>query len=367
MKKRTATMTIIARRAGVSQATVSMALNGRGRVSAEVREEVQRIASEVGYHVRWRTAPVRDVRGCSVGVMLDRRFFDILDSFFIRILRGLQAEAEARGFSIVFCTVGEEHLSLGWRAALPASVSPDALVVVGVTDPDFIASFNDTNAPVAFVAAGVSGSTRFDTVASDDFQGMQEVVAHLQKLGHRHIAFVGGEMEHLSALERLRAYKVHMDEAFGAYDPSLVEIAEEGRAQSAGFETCTALLARRSPFTALVCMTDEMARGAVEALVWSGLCVPEDVSVVGFDNKEVAQVITPPLTTVQISCEEMGRMACEMVTMRLQKAARISPLHIKVAPELIVRASTAAVHAGAAPWTRSRYARKPAKAGSGTR
>jgi LacI family transcriptional regulator len=360
-------MTTIARRARVSQATVSMALSGRGRVSAEMRDEIRRIAQEVGYTARRRTPPGRDVRGCSVGVMIDRRFFDMLDSFFIRILRGLQAEAGARGFGIVFCTVGEEHLARGWRAAMPANVSTDALVVVGITDDGFISSFDDAEVPVTFVAAGVSGSTRFDTVASDDFQGMQEVVAHLKALGHRNIAFLGGDLRHLSALERLRAYKIHMDEAFGAYDPSLVEIAEEGRAQNAGFETCSALLARRSPFTALVCMTDEMARGAVEALVWSGLRVPNDVSVVGFDNKEVAQIITPPLTTVQISCEEMGRMACEVVTMRLAKAARISPLHIRVAPELIVRASAGPVPRGAAPWTRSRYARKPARAGSASR
>ena len=364
MKKQTVTMETIARAAGVSQSTVSLALNGRGRISPEVREQIGRIARDLGYELRVKTPTARSAHGSSLGVLLDRRFFEILDSYFIRILRGLQTEAENRGCRVIFATVGAEHLKSGWRSVLPANASPDGLVVVGVTDPEFIASFQDSSVPVVFAAAGVAGSMRFDTVTNDDAQGMQEALAHLKALGHRQIAFVGGGLQHLSSVNRLRAYKVHMDELFGAYDPNLIECAEEGAAQHAGFETCSALLAKHAAFTALVCMTDEMARGAVEALVWSGLRVPEDISVVGFDNKEIAQVINPPLTTVQINCEEMGRIACEVMMLRLTETSNLSPLRVQVAPELIVRSSTGPVLQGAPPWTRSRYGQQMARNGA---
>ena len=363
MKKRKITLATVAQKARVSQSTVSLALNGRGRISDEVRGEIARIAQELGYTPRRKAAPSNGLRGSTVGVLIDRRFFEILDSHFLQILRGLQAESAKHGFQIVFSTVGDENVKSGWRSVLPANVPPNALVVVGVTDREFLASLHGSGIPTVLVGAGSAEPGKFDTVSSDDYQGMQEVIAHLSALGHRHIAFVGGGTQRQSAIDRLRAFKIHMDEFFGAYEPGLIEMAEEGAAQHAGFEACSALLARGAAFTALVCMNDEMARGAVEALVWSGLSVPADVSVAGFDNKEISQAITPPLTTVQINSEEMGRIACELVMLRLTEAAYLRPMRIQVAPELVVRSSTSAVGDAPPPWTRSRYGKAPVKTG----
>lgn len=355
-KSKRVTLAEVAEKAGVSLSSVSLALNSRGRISPEVRERIARIAEELGYRVkRARDHRATGLHGCNVAVLLDRRFFELVDSYFFQILRGLQHEAEVGGFQIVFSTVGPEQVRDGWRAVVPANVNPDAAVVVGITDPAFVESFRDSKVPVVFVSAGVKGVSEFDTVVSDDFQGMEEVFAHLSALGHRRIAFLGGGLDQLSAANRLRAFKIHYDEFFGASDASLVEIAFEGNAQSAGYETCTNLLARHVDFTALICTNDEMARGAVEALLWTGLRVPEDVSVVGFENREISQVIRPPLTTVQINCSEMGKIACELLNLRMRELAEISPLHVLVAPQLIVRSSTAAPAQGEPPWTRSRY------------
>lgn len=353
-RTRRVTLSDVAERAGVSVAAVSLALNGRGRISLEMRDRIHRIAAELGY-------PVRTVRrtqsgGVStVGVLLERRLFDVVDSFYFQILRGLQAESEKRGLQVLFSTVGAEHVKQGWRSVFPANAQVDAVIVVGVTDPDFIASFRAESFPVVFVAAGVKGASEFDTVVSDDFQAMEQIFQHLVRLGHRDIAYVGGRLDQLAAVNRLRAFKIHMEEFLGATRPDLIEIAEEGSEQSAGFETCTTLLARKVRFTAMICATDEMARGAAEALIWSGLRIPEDVSIVGFENKEIAEIIRPPLTTVQVNCHEMGKIACELLSLRMSEVARISPLHVLVSPELIVRGSTGSACEGAAPWTRSRY------------
>jgi DNA-binding LacI/PurR family transcriptional regulator len=350
------TLARVAEAAGVSQGAVSLALNGRGRISLEVRERVSRIAEELGYRPRRGMRSGSPAHIGTIAVLLERRAFDLVDSYYFQILRGVQAAAEEQGFKVVFSTVSSDQVQMGWRAGLPEGVQPGGAIVLGVTAPEFVEACRSSDVPVVFASAAARGVSDFDTVVSDDFQAMEAVFRHLTAEGHRQIAFVGATMDRLSSINRLRAFKIQSDEFLGSCDSRLIEVADEGAAQAAGFETCSGLLAKRVPFTALVCMDDEMARGAIEALVWSGVRVPEDVSVVGFDNKEVSQIINPPLTTVQINCHTMGKIACELLVLRMRDLPKLAPLHVLVAPELVVRSSTAAPVPGPAAWTRSRYA-----------
>lgn len=335
-----ATLEVIAKRVGVSKSAVSLALNNRGRLSDEVREQILSVAEEVGYqHKRKKRDRLKgQVR---LGVLLDRRFFWPNESFFTRIVRGVEEEAVNRGYHVMFTTLAEEQLSLSRGLPFADTSALSGLIVVGITHPEFLNHLNSFNAPTVLVACGRYYDHRHDVVLHDDFEGMEQIFEHLRDLGHRRIGFIGGGLEHLSGTDRLRGYKIYMDEMMGGFEPGWVELVEGETSQPAGEDACARLLAREARLTALICATDEMAAGAIRILHGHGLSVPRDISVIGFDNKPLAELLTPPLTTVQISCEEMGRVATELLAMRTSGLSVAHALRVFIGSELIKRSSTA--------------------------
>jgi LacI family transcriptional regulator len=192
---------------------------------------------------------------------------------------------------------------------------------------------------------------RVDAVLSDNFSGAHAAVAHLVEHGHREVAFIGGPF-HVSAPpglyrtntvwsieQRALGYRAALGEAGIQPDNRLYE--GENLSTAGGYRACQRLLATRRPFTAIFCCNDETAVGAMRALHEAGLRVPSDVSVVGFDDIEVAQHLTPPLTTVRVDKEAIGGLAVQRLLARaLSPRAVASTLALHV--ELIRRETVAA-------------------------
>lgn len=334
-----ATLDVIAERVGVSKSAVSLALNNRGRLSDEVREQILAVAEEVGYqHKRKRRDHLKGQT--RIGVLLDRRFFWPNESFFTRIVRGVEEEAVSRGYHVMFTTLAEDQLDLSKELPFPDSSGVSGLIVVGITHPGFLAHLKSFNAPTVLVACGRYYDHRHDVVLHDDFEGMEQVFDHLHGLGHRRVGFIGGGLEHLSGTDRMRGYKIYMDELMGGHDRDWVELVGGETSQAAGEVACSRLLDRTKDLTAIICATDEMAGGAIRVIQERGLSVPRDISVVGFDNKPLAELLSPSLTTVQISCEEMGRVATELLAMRASGLSVSHALRVFIGSELLKRAST---------------------------
>lgn len=176
-------------------------------------------------------------------------------------------------------------------------------------------------------------------IAIDDRQGGRLATQHLLSLGHRRIGMI--KREHYSALSYLRAvgYREILEEAGISFDPSLLIESKAG--QAAGYSSMQQLLALPRPPTAVFTHNDVLAMGAMRAIQDAGLAVPDDISVVGYDNTISASYLNPPLTTVKFPVAEMGRRAGQIILELAQRKGNLPAQTIMLPVELVVRASTA--------------------------
>jgi LacI family transcriptional regulator len=344
---RKATLATIAERAQVSKSTVSLALSGGDRIHPDTRQRIVALAEELGYvPPRGRG---RDRVLQTVGVLLDRQFSQPGESYFTRIVRGIEEEAELAGSDAVITTV---DLGPDESRKMPAFLERNlvsGVIAVGIADTGYLQALESAGKPLVIISGGEEGLSRADYVVNDDFQGMKGVLMHLRALGHRRIAMIGGRLSHLSNLQRYRAFRIYMEELLGGFDPSLVDMGAAEDSIAEGREMAGRLLASGGAFTAIVCMTDDLAFGALDCLKSRGVGVPSQVSVVGYDDFQFAAACDPPLTSIHINCEEMGEVGFQLLQNRLHGGAISHPLRIFVGPELVARRSTGPAPDGLAP------------------
>lgn len=331
MTKR-ATMTDVALAAGVSQATVSLVLNEvrNARVSAETRARVKDVAQNLGY--ARKTAPrLTDAR--LIGMLID----DISSTpFAAPFIEGARAEAAAQGGIVaVVCTgadpAAEEAALRMLQGAGAVGVLYTSLVTRLVTPPALLDQMR------AVLVNCHDRDHILPCVTPGDVLGAFAATSALIAAGHRRIAHLPGEPWSEAARDRLLGHRRALASRDIPFDPGLVSqpawTVASGRAQMA------ALLDLPDPPTAVFCFNDRVAIGAYEALAARGLAVPQDVSVVGFDNDDLSALLQPPLTTMVLPHDEMARWA---VACLLERTAPAAPLRVKIDCDLILRNSVAA-------------------------
>lgn len=332
------TMVDVAKLAGVSQATVSMVLNETGgtRVTEKTRDLVRSAAESLGYRV-WMRSPVGSGGLQALGFVIDDSTSNPIVNKAIDAARQLAWENGA--VLVVLPTQGDERQR---NAALELLF---AHRVVGVI---FAAFFTrEYSLPQRLLAAPTvlincytkSGQT--PAILPAHAQGAETAVNHLIAAGHKRIGFINGESWMIASQDRLRGYKRALKKAGIVSDPALVMT---GNWILSGGYTCTkAMLALDEPPTALFCASDEMAIGAYEAIKEAGLSIPRDISVVGFDDDPSARYLEPPLTTVLVPHEDMGRRAVTHLysTRSREDAPGIIEGHLQIECPLIERNSVA--------------------------
>jgi LacI family transcriptional regulator, galactose operon repressor len=333
----------LARLSGVSIGTVSRALNGYADVRPQTRERIMRLARELDYTPAAAARSLVTQRSHVVGVFLDtgEGHPDVQHPFFHEVLGGLKQRIGAGGFDLLLFASERPGNGYGPHSYLKRARhhSVEGVVMMGVDPEDSeVRRLARAELPCVGVDVQLDGpATEF--VMSDNVDGARQAVRHLYELGHRRIATVTGMLERRPGIDRLRGYRAALQDAGLAYRDEYVSYGdfyfESGRAAT------ERLLALPEPPTAIFAGADLTALGAIRAATEVGVRVPEELSVVGFDDIQIAPHVNPPLTTVRQDKVGLGRAAAGALIALIEGATE-RPALVTLPVELVARGSTAA-------------------------
>ncbi|WP_313998094.1 LacI family DNA-binding transcriptional regulator [uncultured Paenibacillus sp.] len=310
----------IARRANVSTATVSNVLNGTGSVSEKTRANILKVIEEMNYQPNHIAKSLKIKKTKTIGVIVE----DVTSFNSAEIIDGINEYAENEGFSLlltnmrVFKRLGQEYkddevvrqlASQAFQEILNKQV--DGLIYVGAHPRDVTRMIeSNERIPVVYTYCYTSRDEDY-SVNYDDHLGAYEATNYLIESGHRQIAVISGVFNSNSSRERFNGYYQAIMDNRLMFDPALIKTGdwefESGRRLTAE------LLAADNRPTAILAMNDNMAAGAVNACKERGLRVPEDLSIVGFDDREFSSYTAPRLTTMRLPLHEMGAEAMKSV------------------------------------------------------
>jgi len=331
------TLRDVAKAAGVHYSTASRALSGdpTPRVSALTAERVRRVAEQLGYRPHMGARGLRKGRTGIIGVVVA----DLGNSFIAQVIRGIENALEPHGLMAVIAETQDEPARFEHVLEHLASRRVDALITSSARlgDVEMLTTFAKREAPVVLVVRNLPDSG-LPCVHADDRRGGELVAGYLAELGHRTLAQLRGPQDMLPFIDRGEGFEARAAEL----DVQVVDLDESASAPSyeEGQRLMVHLLAGRTPKpTAIFAHNDPMAMGALDVLVRSGLNVPSDVSIVGFNDNDFTDHVEPPLSTIRIHGYEMGRRAGDLA-FRLVEDGQTSAPNVVIPPLLIPRSST---------------------------
>jgi LacI family transcriptional regulator len=329
-----ATIRDIAQLAGVSVATVSRVINDRPDVAPETRDAVLR-------HVRAHNFTTnRSARALSVGRtgFLGLTMPLIRADYFAAILAGALEAAYEQEMRLVLCTTLHEHdREVSLLETLMDGATDGAIILLPEESSEELAALRSGDYPFVVADPRVPLSEGIPAVSATHRAGAKAATDHLLSLGHRRIAHISGPRGWAATEERIEGYHAALAAAVGH---SSSELLAEGDFESpSGYEAAGRLLDLPEPPTAIFASNDNLAVGTLRAARERGLSVPDDLSVVGFDDTELAQIVTPALTTVRQPLAELGRTAVSLL-MRMIERKNVEALRVELATRLVVRSST---------------------------
>jgi LacI family transcriptional regulator len=327
----------VARAAGVSISTVSRALASPERVAAETRDRVTRIATELGYRPNQAASGLRMGRTHAVGLLVP----DLENPYFATVTKAVQARARAEGYE-VFVADSDEDPDVEAELIGALASRTDGLLVASPRSGD--AELRAALVGVTAVLAsrdltGGSGSepSEIPCVSVDDADGVAQVLGHLYALGHRKVGVAAGPSSSWSGSRRVAGLRAAAEQR----DVELVELGSFQPYFAGGTQAADYALA--SGVTAVVAFNDLMALGILDRLRHRGVDVPNEMSVVGFDDVQLATLVSPALTTVHAPLARLGRRAVDLLLARLRGGTSASS---QLPVELTIRGSTGPVPAG---------------------
>ena len=332
----------VAARAGVSQPTVSQVLSGnpKARVSAETRARVLRAAEELGYRPNVLAQGLVRRRSFALGVVVP----DLSNPFYAAVVSGAEKVASREGYAVFLCETGETPAERHLEALSSRQIDGVILDAVGAAG---LASSSLAGMNVVLVDESLD---TYPAVVSDAEQAGELAARHLLSLGHRRLAYVGPAIDASAFRLRERGYARALRSAGVAIESDMWRRVPPTVA--GGLQAMRALLAQRTRPTAVFCANDLVALGALKACAMAKVAVPRELSIVGCDDIELAQLVTPELTTIAIPARELGARAARLLIRQLAdptgaasvgeggvapRAGRLLPVR------LVIRGTTAAI------------------------
>ncbi|HUW42173.1 MAG TPA: LacI family DNA-binding transcriptional regulator [Rectinemataceae bacterium] len=334
----------IAERLGVSATTVSLVLNNKPGAGGELRDKILRTARELGYRQQ-RPAEAGSI--CLLHIARHGRTLNRdHDVFIADYIEGLSHAAKQAGFSLEIMTFRPSPIEQILDAALHAQT--DGFVVLGTElSGDDVESFRSLRRPLAFIDT-YHEFLNFDFVDMNNEDSIFLLLDHLRGMGHRTIGFVKGAVETRNFRLREEGYVAGMAKLGLDVDRSLIYAVDQ--TFHGAYDDMKRIIAGspRLP-TALVCANDILASGCLKAFSDAGLLIPEDISIVGFDDLPLSAVMDPPLTTIQVSKAQIGRMAIQLLVARIRGDADMPSVKVLIGGKLIERRSVRRIGDGIQP------------------
>jgi LacI family transcriptional regulator len=310
-------------------------LNNKDYIATETYEKVQRVIDELGYASSLAAKSMRSYKTNAIGLLVN----NLKNPYSIEVMKGVDRAIGELGYDLIIYTTGNEATDLGiaWErqhvARLNGSLT-DGLIVVTPTT---------TNLPSAFPLVTIDPHVQednFPSVISTNRNGALTVMEYLIRLGHRRIGFIGGRPDLQSAIRRQQGYEDGLRQANIPLVPELIQPGDYGR--KTGADCARKLLSLPNPPTAIFAANDQSAIGVMEAAAEAGVRIPEDLSLVGFDNIPEAAFTQPPLTTVNQFIEELGYRATKLLVDLIQGKSLETKLY-KIPTQLVLRNSCRAI------------------------
>ncbi|HZQ21039.1 MAG TPA: LacI family DNA-binding transcriptional regulator [Terriglobales bacterium] len=338
----------VAKESGFSPATVSIVLNNAPLaryIPETTKKRIQRAAKKLGYRPNLFARTLRNRRTHTVGVMV----FDMTDPYCIPILRGIESTLYEASFLPILTDVHNERSRFERYLEMLLDRRVEALIVVAnwlFVDIEVLGDLEKSNLPTAMIGHELDAGS-ISSVIVDNEAGACTAIEHLYALGHRNIAFIRGPKRISDTAPRWKGIQAFAKSHDLSIDPELVvdlpESANPLSSFEAGISLTEELVRMKRPFTALMAFDDMSAFGAIRALCKNGISVPQQCSVIGFDDIADSSLLTPPLTTMRQPMQEMGRIAVSIVAEAIgagDERPKIAATHRKLLSELVVRAST---------------------------
>jgi LacI family transcriptional regulator len=329
----------VAKKAEVSIATVSLVIHNHRRISPETKLKVNRIIQELNYH------PSRSARGLvsqktgNIGFILTDDHFLRSEPFYTRIFLGTEFQAREYEYYVLLTTI-PSGFQLGDR--LPRFIlerNVDGIIIAGKVPAGIIKSLEKYSMPIAFADYYPSENSH-PVVLIDNISGGIIAVQHLLNLDHKKIAFIGGDIDHPSISDRYQGYRNALEKARITLDPDLCITDADYPNRENGYLSAKKLFEKKPDVTGIFACNDAMAIGVMQYLKENGYRIPEDVSLIGFDDVDADLSLDPPLTTIGVPKTEMGIEAMRLMFDMLHTKFT-SPKKILVPVELVERKSTA--------------------------
>ncbi|MBN1583454.1 MAG: LacI family DNA-binding transcriptional regulator [Anaerolineae bacterium] len=321
----------IARCAGVSHSTVSRALADSTLVKAETKARIKQLAREMDYTPSAIARAMSTRHTHTVGIVVTT----IADPFVAEVVRGVEETALDRGYNVILCGSSDDPEREVSAVRGLRGQWVDAVIVTASRVGSFYAQLTEIQVPVVLINNQQPGDYSF-SVRNDDFYGGQLVGEYLVSLGHRDIAYVSGREAITSSQLRLQGFQDILQKAGISIPPEWV-VSGDGKPEG-GHRAVQALFASSHHPTAIFCYNDQTAMGVLRAIKSLGLAVPQDISLVGYDDIAAALYLDPPLTTIAQAKYELGQKAMDMA---LALIAGQEVQNVLLKPELVVRSSCA--------------------------
>lgn len=323
----------VAEKAGVSIATVSKVINNTGRISEKTRKKVMQIMDELEYQPSVVASALSGKSTFTLGLTLP----DLANPYFAELARAIEDQGRKHGFNVFICSTDndadkeEEYYQLFMKKRV------DGIIMVSRDKQNVVVKkILSEKVPLVMIAREIF-SAPVTSVMVDDYYGGMQAGQHLLQQGHQNIAVIVENLTELGSKERLRGCVDAMKEAQLELDPQLV--IEGGYTLESGKAAMKQLLQQKQRPTAVFACNDILAIGAIQAVREGGLKVPDDISIVGYDNTILAAIIDPPLTTVAQPMQEIGERSVALLVQQIQSKETVRQ-RVLLMPDLVVRQST---------------------------
>lgn len=339
-----ATIKDVAAEADVSISTVSLVINNKDGVSDNTRERVLKAARRLHYTPSQSARQLASQKTGNIGFVLRESHFTRSEPFYTRIFLGTEFEARLHELYVLLTTIPNTYTPGKHTPRFLRERNIDGLIVAGKVDEAFLDEAHATGIPIVLVDLEAGP---LPSVVIDNQQGARQATDHLIERGHRHIAFIGADLEHPSLRSRQEGYQLALSSAGIALDPERLITTTDGEPTRQMGRHLAQRLVNNSPRpTAAFCVNDAVALGVMDHAKQTALSIPGDLAIVGFDDVPGALHASPPLTTVRVYKEQLGELALRHLVERINgesdgKSRFERGGHsIKVKTELVVRSSS---------------------------